>query len=555
MGSRTGLAKPAGMGMGTGLALAGAAWAAWAALAGCSRHPAPSPSASAATDEGAPAGASGDRRGPRQGTAHAGDASAGATTRDGGGDPDPVDPRFPSRIAAIAWEVKVHEQPNLHSPMLGYLRAGAVVPASAEAASHENCAGGWYAIAPAGYLCVEVNVATTDVTHPIVRALTRRPDPGGRLPYMYGLVHQHSPIYSRLPTRLEAAHKEFSLAAHMAHWVRTKKEDGAHFRAESWLRWKEGEAPVEAAALWEDHTTQDVPPWLDGGAQPPGNLSKMIIGRRLVVGQTLEHQGFAFIDTAVVEGRRYAVTTDLLVVPVDRLRPIEGSGFHGVRIPEDIDMPFALVRREGASVYELRGERMVRTHAVARRAAIKITGKEQVVDDHRYFETTDGKWLCETHCARVDRVKGPPTKWAQDGEHWLDVSIANQTLVAYAGSDPAYATLVSTGEAGLKDPQTTKSTVLGEFRIFAKHLTTTMSSEVVGEEFQLKDIPYVQYFQEGYALHAAYWHDDFGVPRSHGCINLAPEDARWLFTFTGPDLPARWHGARSDKGSVVVVHP
>ena len=65
-----------------------------------------------------------------------------------------------------------------------------------------------------------------------------------------------------------------------------------------------------------------------------------------------------------------------------------------------------------------------------------------------------------------------------------------------------------------------------------------MSSEVVGEEFQLKDIPYVQYFQEGYALHAAYWHDDFGIPRSHGCINLAPEDARWLFDWTEPQRAA-----------------
>jgi len=146
-------------------------------------------------------------------------------------------------------------------------------------------------------------------------------------------------------------------------------------------------------------------------------------------------------------------------------------------------------------------------------------------------------------------------KWAKDGNRWLDVSIANQALVAYEGMKPVFATLVSTGEAGLDDPETTKSTVLGEFRIFAKHVTTTMSSEMVGEEFELKDIPYVQYFQEGYALHAAYWHDDFGIPRSHGCINLSPEDARWLFSWTEPSVPPAWHGARADSGgSVVYVH-
>jgi lipoprotein-anchoring transpeptidase ErfK/SrfK len=98
--------------------------------------------------------------------------------------------------------------------------------------------------------------------------------------------------------------------------------------------------------------------------------------------------------------------------------------------------------------------------------------------------------------------------------------------------------------------------VRGIFRIHTKHLTTTMSSEVVGEEFELKDIPYVQYFEDGYALHAAYWHDDFGTPRSHGCINLSPEDARWLFGWTEPQLPRGWHGVRRAlSGSVVFVHP
>jgi len=86
-------------------------------------------------------------------------------------------------------------------------------------------------------------------------------------------------------------------------------------------------------------------------------------------------------------------------------------------------------------------------------------------------------------------------------------------------------------------------------------LTTTMNSTVVGEEFELKDIPYVQYFQEGYALHAAYWHDDFGIPRSHGCINLSPADAKWLFQWTVPQLPRGWHSVRSAvSGSVVFVH-
>ena len=87
-------------------------------------------------------------------------------------------------------------------------------------------------------------------------------------------------------------------------------------------------------------------------------------------------------------------------------------------------------------------------------------------------------------------------------------------------------------------------------------MTTTMASNVVGEEFELKDIPYVQYFEAGYALHAAYWHDDFGTPRSHGCINMSPEDAKWLFQWTEPALPPGWHSVRKAlTGSTVFVHP
>jgi lipoprotein-anchoring transpeptidase ErfK/SrfK len=78
----------------------------------------------------------------------------------------------------------------------------------------------------------------------------------------------------------------------------------------------------------------------------------------------------------------------------------------------------------------------------------------------------------------------------------------------------------------------------------------------VGDEFELRGVPYVQYFTQGYALHAAYWHNDFGRPRSHGCINLSPRDAQWLFEWTDPPVPSAWHGAMSlHHGTLVSVHP
>ena len=60
--------------------------------------------------------------------------------------------------------------------------------------------------------------------------------------------------------------------------------------------------------------------------------------------------------------------------------------------------------------------------------------------------------------------------------------------------------------------------------------------------YSIEDVPYVMYFQLAFALHSAFWHNGFGRPRSHGCINLAPLDAKWLFEFAEPKLPRLWHG-------------
>jgi len=67
----------------------------------------------------------------------------------------------------------------------------------------------------------------------------------------------------------------------------------------------------------------------------------------------------------------------------------------------------------------------------------------------------------------------------------------------------------------------------------------------------------IQYFAAGFALHGAYWHDVFGIARSHGCINLAPIDARYVFQWTDPPVPKGWHGinvgADMGEGTGVVV--
>jgi lipoprotein-anchoring transpeptidase ErfK/SrfK len=76
--------------------------------------------------------------------------------------------------------------------------------------------------------------------------------------------------------------------------------------------------------------------------------------------------------------------------------------------------------------------------------------------------------------------------------------------------------------------------------------------------YYIEDVPYVQFFDKAIALHGAYWHRDFGHVHSHGCVNLAPIDAEWLFQFTGPHMPRGWKAIfprPSEPGSLVRVRP
>ncbi len=129
-------------------------------------------------------------------------------------------------------------------------------------------------------------------------------------------------------------------------------------------------------------------------------------------------------------------------------------------------------------------------------------------------------------------------------EKWIDVDTSAQTLVAYEGDVPVLSTTVSTGSAWTP-------TVKGRFRINHKLLSQTM----VGPDYVQPDVPYVMYFYGGYSLHGTYWHNDFGTPRSHGCVNLRTADAKWLFDWTDPPLPPGasevWN---STSGTLVVVH-
>ncbi len=113
---------------------------------------------------------------------------------------------------------------------------------------------------------------------------------------------------------------------------------------------------------------------------------------------------------------------------------------------------------------------------------------------------------------------------------WIDVNLSAQRLTAYEGSTPVFSTLISGGL-----PRT--PTVVGRFKVYTKLVSTRMS----GPGYDLPNVPYTMYFYRGYAIHGTYWHNNFGRPMSHGCVNMRTADAAWLFNWARIGTPVVTH--------------
>ena len=113
---------------------------------------------------------------------------------------------------------------------------------------------------------------------------------------------------------------------------------------------------------------------------------------------------------------------------------------------------------------------------------------------------------------------------------WVHVDLNEEVLTAYEGDTLVFATLISSGTR--EHP-----TRVGLYRVSYKGVHDLMH----GEGYFVEEVPFVLYFHDGEALHGAFWHDRFGTAVTHGCVNLSPADAAWLFEWAPPSLPEGWH--------------
>ncbi len=482
----------------------------------------------------------------------------------------PVPPEDNPKLAPIALITPVYTKPDRQSEPAGYLRVGVRVARSVEAVSHRDCPEGWYAIRPVGFVCIG-DSATNKLDHPIARAIQAEPNRDWPMPYRYAFVRGIAPNYLRIPSKDEQFQYEMRLERHLRNWKRLgDKWDALDVGSNDVPLDEHGFAiggipehakPMDMSVRYGGDGNDEVPWWLKGERRIPNISTFRAPPYAVIAGRVKRKAGVALIGTFVAgpeaQNRRFAIATDGRLLPADKLKADSGSAFHGYQI-RNVGLPVAFARKAGSTWWDLKGGKLERGERLGWREFIPLTGTVKNLHGFRMVEAKNGRWLKSEDLKVAAKPRKLPS-WARRGTKWIDVGIVSQTMVLWEGDTPVYATLVSTGRDGLGDPGKTRSTPVGTYHVYQKHVTTTMDSDAADDEFELRDVPWVMYFKGGYALHGAYWHDDFGRARSHGCINVAPVDARYTFQWSSPQVPEHWHAAYSGdafgQGIIVNIHP
>lgn len=250
----------------------------------------------------------------------------------------------------------------------------------------------------------------------------------------------------------------------------------------------------------------------------------------------------------LVNGREWYQVNPKEYVRGDLLELVQSSTYQGVLVPHFLDKPFAWVLFN-TKVSRAPGMEPEKDALFLPERSLVFIYEMREVDGEKWCNVGCGWWAPYRRLGLVVRESRP--EGVKESERWLDVSLNEQTLSAYQGDRMVFSTLISTGNSQFP-------TVRGLYRIRLKIVSKKMSGgEETGDYYFLEDVPWQMFFYQGFGFHASYWHDLFGLPTSHGCVNLSPMDAKWLFDWTGPRLNPRQGWAESSRhnlGTWVFVH-
>jgi hypothetical protein len=447
----------------------------------------------------------------------------------------------------LAW---IYAEPRRSAQPIGSLRAGERLSlAKREPLRGPGCAGlGFVQVKPRGYVCLDQNVALGSSGRYVRAMQAARASAAGILPFQYALS-DGAPMYRRLPTAAESESAERNL--------------GPRGQFQPLSRWQRGH---EALAVSRPVTSKEKPPWfLRQAGSVVREREKSALRRYIPRGSML-----AYTRAFSAQGRTWLLSSDGTIVPADRVRPYRLSTFSGVAPRGTRALPLAWTRGTPAPKFWQTADgafsELPRTWGPRTPIALSMQRKEVWARGRLYLETRETSqghalWVERSKVSVMEAQKRLPAGLGK-AEKWIRFSITEGTLIAFRGLEPLYATLASPGAGGVPRPGVdlikASTTPLGRFRVMFKHRARDMSPEQGDQRsFWIAEVPDTQYFQHPFALHTAYWHENFGEPMSAGCINLSPKDGRWLFDFTDPALPPGFSGVGAGGphglGTVVIV--
>ena len=488
--------------------------------------------------------------------------------------------------------VAVYASPDLTSPRLGYLRIGSRTMATPKVDDRgTGCEDGFHGLPAGGFSCAGKGLIIDPDKPPYMYMPPPPPRVDAPIPYEYGVVSADgTPMWWRIPDA-----EEVMLAGQRYRAVVAAQEAAAAsapVKPETKPRPKPttpGTPPSSEPAAPEPPPVPELPGIADLDAPPPVELTadeKAEIARREAAAkkraearkkeQAEKDRALArkrarlplnsqtpFMEAGFVvtlgskirqQGQQWWKTTRGGFIPANRTYRKETRDFHGGAIPEAGRVAFGFVMSEtaAASIRNDKGSLQWKRKLAERE--LLAFAEEVEVGGRPYLVTPEGLYVRKGDL-RLARIATRPPE-AQPWERWIDVDLELQLLVAYEGDIPVYATLVSSGKRG--NAEESFLTPTGKFRVTAKHISSSMDGNTASDgRYSIQDVPWSMFFHGNYALHGAFWHSKFGERRSHGCVNLGPTDARWLFFWTTPFVPDGWHGVNAHDGapgSMVVIH-
>ncbi len=186
---------------------------------------------------------------------------------------------------------------------------------------------------------------------------------------------------------------------------------------------------------------------------------------------------------------------------------------------------------------------------------------DRIVHDARgeaWYRLLEDKWGLHYYApARHLRIipaseLGPLSPHVPPQEKRIAVNLAEQLVIAYEGGRPVFATRAATGAVFSNGNYTTP---IGRHYTFRKRPSRHMAAGEIGSNgYDLPGVPWVSYITEsGIAFHGTYWHNDYGRPRSHGCINLTAQASKWIYRWTLPTVPPDEQSIHEETGTRVDV--